>query len=361
MPNELPFPDEELNEIPDDFDEDILSDDDGEDENIDETENGEAMTRVVEPQESGWRLDLFLVHHFPKYSRTAIRKAIQTRNVTVDDHRGKTAYRIKPGQKITFLPPPMIRDAAQPENIPIEILYEDRYLAVINKPPNMVVHPSRGHWSGTLVGALAYHFSGDLSSVRGPARPGIVHRLDRDTSGAILVAKNDMTHGKLAELFRTKQIRKEYFAIAWGSPNLDRDIIDQPIARHPKYREKMIISRIDTSAKEARTFYEVIQRYRGMTTFRALPQTGRTHQIRLHLHYLGCPILCDQLYGKESQITQAQIEGKPLAGTPILSRQALHAYRLTFEHPETGEPLEITAPIPNDIQQTLEAIEKYRS
>jgi len=320
----------------------------------------ESVTRTVEASESGWRLDLYLVHHFPKYSRMMIRKAIQSGAVQVDGGGGKTAYRLKPGQRVTLTPPDIPREAPQAENIPLDILYEDNDLIVINKPAGMVVHPSRGHWSGTLVSALAWHFAGQLSTVRGPCRPGIVHRLDRDTSGAILVAKNDRVHGKLAALFQEKRIRKEYFAIAWGSPNLDRDMIDQPIGHHPKHREKMAILKDDHDAKEAQTFYEVIERFRGMTTFRALPKTGRTHQIRLHLAHIGCPILCDMLYGRQSQITLPEIEGKPPSGTPILTRQALHAHRLTFEHPETGKTLEIVAPIPDDLGQTLVVIEKYR-
>ena len=320
----------------------------------------EPITKTVETHESGWRLDLYLVHHFPKFSRIMIRKAIQSGAVQIDGRGGKTAYRLKPGQQVSLTPPEIPREAPQAENIPLDILYEDADLIVINKPAGMVVHPSRGHWSGTLVSALAWHFAGQLSSVRGPCRPGIVHRLDRDTSGAILVAKNDLIHGKLALLFQEKRIRKEYFAIAWGSPNLDRDMIDQPIGHHPKHREKMAIRNNDPDAKEAQTFYEVIERFRGMTTFRVLPKTGRTHQIRLHLTHIGYPILCDMLYGKQSHITLAEIEGQPPTDTPLLTRQALHAHRLTFEHPGTGKMLEIVAPIPDDLRQTLEAIEKYR-
>ena len=320
----------------------------------------ETVSRTVEASESGWRLDLYLVHHFPKYSRMMIRKAIQSGMVQVDGRNAKTAYRLNPGQEVTLTPPDIPREAPQAEDIPLDILYEDNDLIVINKPAGMVVHPSRGHWTGTLVSALAWHFGGQLSGVRGPSRPGIVHRLDRDTSGAILVAKNDMIHGKLAALFQEKRIRKEYFAIAWGSPNLDRDMINQPIGHHPKHREKMAILKNDPEAKESQTFYEVIERFRGITTFRALPKTGRTHQIRLHLAHIGCPILCDTLYGKQSQITLAEIEGKPPIGTPLLTRQALHAHRLTFEHPQTGQTLEIIAPIPDDLRQTLEAIEQCR-
>lgn len=361
--------------IPDEHDdtfyEDELADDEFADEPLDVAPGnslavddsataGETVVRTVEDCEAGWRLDLYLVHHFPKYSRMMIRKAIQSDGVQVDGRGGKTAYRLKPGQRVAFTPPEIVREAPQAEDIPLDILYEDRDLIVVNKPPRMVVHPSRGHWAGTLVSALAWHFGGKLSTVRGPSRPGIVHRLDRDTTGAILVAKNDMIHGKLAALFEEKRIRKEYFAIAWGGPNLDRDMIDQPIGHHPKYREKMTIAKNDPDAKEAQTFYEVVERFRGMTTFHAFPKTGRTHQIRLHLAHIGCPILCDPLYGKQSRITPAELEGKSPAGAPILTRQALHAHRLTFEHPETGEMLEIVAPIPDDLQRTLEAIRACR-
>jgi 23S rRNA pseudouridine1911/1915/1917 synthase len=284
----------------------------------------------------------------------------------VDDTHGKPAFRLKPGQIVSFAPPEVLREAPIPEDIPLDILFEDEDLLVINKPPNMVVHPSRGHWSGTLVGALAFHFAGKLSTVRGPARPGIVHRLDRDTSGAILVAKNDVIHAKLAALFEEKEIQKEYHAIVIGCPPLDRDMIDLPIGMHTKYREKMAIRRDDPDAKEAQTFYEVIKRYRGFSTLRVLPKTGRTHQIRVHLTHAGFPILCDKLYGGRSLITAEELQGKkPIAltedaaeGTVLLKRQALHAYRLSFVHPETGQPLEIIAPIPQDMLSVVEEMKR---
>ncbi len=329
------------------------------------------QTRTVQPEESGWRLDLFLAHHFPVYSRMSIRGAIAAGGVSVEAEgeeptRGKPSYRLKSGQVVSFSLPEIPRESPIPEDIPLNILYEDDVLAVIDKPPDMVVHPSRGHWSGTLVGALAHHFAGTLSTVRGPARPGIVHRLDRDTSGVILIAKNDLAHARLAALFEEKKIRKEYFAIVIGCPDLDRDMIDLPIGLHTKMREKMAIRRNDPDAKEAQTYYEVLKRYRGFSTLRVLPQTGRTHQIRVHLTHTGYPILCDKLYGGRSLITEEELLGrKPIAltqdptdGAVLLNRQALHAYRLTFEHPETGEELQITAPIPADMQAVLDALEQ---
>ncbi|MDR2172125.1 MAG: RluA family pseudouridine synthase [Planctomycetaceae bacterium] len=332
---------------------------------------GEEYFRTVSELESGWRLDLFLAYHFSEISRTIIRNAITSGNVYIDGADGKPtfgkpSYRLKPGQIVRFTIPESPREAAQAEPIPIEILYEDDDIAVVNKPVDMVVHPSRGHWSGTLVAALAYHFGGKLSGVRGPARPGIVHRLDRDTSGVILVAKNDLIHAKLAALFEERKIIKEYFAIVFGKPHLDRDMIDAPIGLHPKIREKMRVAPpSDTDAKEALTFYEVIKRYDKFASIRCLPKTGRTHQIRVHLAYTGYPILCDRIYGSRKTITAEELAGKkPVAineennnGAIVLNRQALHAHKLTFNHPLTKKQLEIIAPIPNDMQTVINILE----
>ena len=335
---------------------------------------GETGEHLVTDQQSGWRLDLFLAYYYPRYSRVLLRKAIQGDAVLVDGQRGKPAYRLKPGQKVTIVLPELPRESPIPEEIPLEILYEEEGFAVINKPADMVVHPSRGHWSGTLVGALSFQFPGSLSSLRGPERPGIVHRLDRDTSGVILIAKNDQAHAKLGALFQEKRIRKEYFAIVSGSLSVDRDVVDLPIGHHPKNREKMTIARDDPEAKPATTYFEVIERFRGFSTIRALPKTGRTHQIRVHVAHLGTPVLCDKLYGGCSSITLGEIAGlrnAPKSGrTPeeetafaeiLLKRQALHARRLTFLHPDTGKEISVEAPIPPDMARTLEAIRKYRS
>lgn len=333
---------------------------------------------TVEFDQSNWRLDLFLVHHFPAYSRTLIRNAIMHGGVKIDPDtekaaNGKPSYRLVAGQVVRFSLPELPREAPKPEPIPLDILYEDEELAVINKPVDMVIHPARGHSSGTLVSALAYHFGNQLSTKRGPARPGIVHRLDRDTTGVILVAKNDVIHGKLAALFEQRQIRKEYFAVVFGSPHLDRDMIDAAIGHHPKVREKMCVvstpksggnAPIPSDAKPAQTFYEVIKRYGKFTTLRCLPKTGRTHQIRVHLAYTGYPILCDRLYGGRKIITREELRGEHPAslnedfhsGTVVLQRQALHAYKLTFIHPATGKELEITAPIPEDLQNVLNCL-----
>ncbi len=331
---------------------------------------GEVAKRVVSDAEAGWRLDLFLAAKFPQYSRVLLRKAIQAEDgVDVDGKHGKPSFRLKPGSVVSFrlVEPP--RESPIPEDIPLDVLYEDDDLAVVNKPSNMVVHPSRGHWSGTLVSALAYRFAGQLSSNRGPARPGIVHRLDRDTSGAIIVAKNDVAHARLAALFEEKRIQKEYFAIALGGINVDREVVDLPIGHHPKYRVKMAIAPDDPEAKPAKTFFEVVERFRGFSSVRCMPKTGRTHQIRLHLLSLGCPILCDKLYGGRSTLTKEELAGQydrspkgdeNRESTILLARQALHARKITFEHPTTGKILEIEAPLPADMLQTIEALRELR-
>lgn len=331
---------------------------------------GEVAKRVVSEAEAGWRLDLFLAAKFPQYSRVLLRKAIQAEDgVDVDGKHGKPSFRLKPGSVVSFrlVEPP--RESPIPEDIPLDVLYEDDDLAVVNKPSNMVVHPSRGHWSGTLVSALAYRFAGQLSSNRGPARPGIVHRLDRDTSGAIIVAKNDVAHAHLAALFEEKRIQKEYFAIALGGINVDREVVDLPIGHHPKYRVKMAIAPDDPEAKPAKTFFEVVERFRGFSTVRCMPKTGRTHQIRLHLLSLGCPILCDKLYGGRSTLTREELAGQydrspkgdeNRESTILLARQALHARKITFEHPTSGKILEIEAPLPADMLQTIEALRELR-
>ena len=343
---------------------------------------GETVNFIVDDASSGMRLDAWLASLLPRYSRVTLRQAISSGGAVIDDKPGlaKPAFRIKPGQKIALTLPDLPRSAPVPEEIPLEILYEDDSLAVINKPAGMVVHPSRGHWAGTLVGALAFHFQNNLSQVRGSARPGIVHRLDRDTSGVIIVAKTDFAHMKLAEQFAQREIHKEYVAICSGAPPRDRDVIDAPIGPHPHQSEKMAIRFECEDAKSAQTFYEVLRRYKGFTYIKAMPKTGRTHQIRIHFMHAGFPILCDRLYGGRAEISEVELGNrslrseklgvrseeltqsgaqKPLA-TPVLSRQALHARRIQFHHPETGQPMDVSAPLPDDMKATLELLEKYR-
>jgi 23S rRNA pseudouridine1911/1915/1917 synthase len=323
--------------------------------------SAEPVELVVEASEVGWRLDAFLAHHFLQYSRVHLRRVITAGGVTIDGRGAKPAFRLVAGQRVAIVLPEIRREAPHPENIPIEILYQDDWVAVVNKPPGMVVHPARGHWAGTLAGALQYHFGGSLSSSGGPSRPGVVHRLDRDTSGAILVARNDLAHSRLAVQFRARTIEKEYFALVCGCPDRDRDLIDSPIGYHPRCREKMAIRRDHPESRPSQTFYEVCERFDGFAAVRVLPKTGRTHQIRVHLAHAGTPVLCDRQYGSRGQITRGEIRRDPADVLVLLARQALHARRLRLVHPETGEPLEVEAPLPADIAAVLAELCTHRA
>jgi 23S rRNA pseudouridine1911/1915/1917 synthase len=235
----------------------------------------------------------------------------------------------------------------------------------------MIVHPAKGHWEGTLASALAHHF-GPLSGRGGPTRPGIVHRLDRDTSGVIVVVKNDQAHDALAAQFKSRQVEKEYLAIVAGVPDLDRDVIDEPIGDHPTHREKKAIRRQDASARAAVTEYEVVERFTGYSLICARPKTGRTHQIRIHLAHVGLPVLCDRLYGGRAKIMELELiprdkighhtpEALVAADKPLLDRQALHAHRLAITQPTTGERLQFEALLPHDMARTLDVLRHWRS
>ena len=212
------------------------------------TLSDEPVEFVVSESEAGQRLDALLTVHFHNYSRGHLRRVISAGGVIIDGHGGKPAYRVRTGQLVRIVLPEIPRQAPRPEAIPLEILFEDEDLVVVNKPPGMVVHPARGNWTGTLTSALQYHFGPSLSSSGGPLRPGIVHRLDRDTSGAILVARHDLAHSQLAIQFQSRSIEKEYFALVVGTPELDSDIIDRAIAVHPVHREKMTTVRTSKTA-----------------------------------------------------------------------------------------------------------------
>ncbi|MBX3423466.1 MAG: RluA family pseudouridine synthase [Pirellulaceae bacterium] len=313
--------------------------------------------------EHGQRVDAVLAMHLNAYSRVFIRKVVQEGGAQVDGQLVKPSFRVREGQHISMaLPPPPV-DGPQPEAIELDVLYEDDALLAINKPPGMVVHPAKGNWRGTLASALAHHFK-QLSDIGGPTRPGIIHRLDRDTSGVILVAKTNAVHLKLSEQFEQRLVSKEYFAIVVGNLQLDRDIVRQPIGPHPYQRDKMAIRRDHPDSREAETMYEVIDRFRGFCAVRVHPKTGRTHQIRVHMDYLGAPVLCDRLYAGHAKITRGEIRRRLVRGLPpepddgeiVLERQALHARRIQLTHPITEQPLCIESPLPLDLQGAYELL-----
>jgi 23S rRNA pseudouridine1911/1915/1917 synthase len=325
----------------------------------------------VPPEAAGQRLDRFLTEALPAFSRAAIQRAIDAGHVRVDDATAKSSRRLKTANLVILAQLDVPREGPAPQNIALDILYEDDSIAVVNKPAGMIVHPARGHWDGTLASALAHHF-GPLSARGGPTRPGIVHRLDRDTSGVIVVAKNDQAHDALSAQFKSRRVQKEYLAIVVGVPDRDQDIIDEPIGDHPTMRERKAIRRDHPSSREAATIYEVMERFVGYALLRARPKTGRTHQIRLHFTHIGCHVLCDRLYGGRNQITELELIPRDKIGQhvsssgsheaePILSRQALHAHRLAFDHPTSGKSVQFEAPLPADMTRTLEALRRWRS
>jgi 23S rRNA pseudouridine1911/1915/1917 synthase len=313
---------------------------------------------VVADAEAGARLDAFLAAKYLDRSRVQLRRIISAGAVSVDGQRAKPAYRLNAGQRVTLRLPDLPRDTPAPEAMALDILYEDDCLAAVNKPPGLVVHPSRGHLGGTLVNALAHHFA-QLSGVGGSCRPGVVHRLDRDTSGILVVAKTDAAHMNLAAQWAARTIEKVYFALVAGTPDRDRDRIDQPIGMHPHQREKMAIRADHATSRDASTFYEVQERFAGFAALLAHPHTGRTHQIRVHLAHIGCPVLCDRLYGGRARITVGDLCRTPDA-TVVLDRQALHAYRLQLDHPRTGARLAFEAPMPADMLHALAALRRWR-
>lgn len=319
---------------------------------------------LVDEEYREYRVDLFLTLKIDGYSRVFLRRIITEGKVLVDGRPVKPAFRVYPGQRVEIvdLPPPP-SDGPIPEAIDLDILYEDEWMVAINKPAGMVVHPAKGHWSGTLTSALAHHFQ-NLSDAGGPTRPGIVHRLDRETSGVILIAKTNEVHFKLCAQFEAREVHKTYIAIVSGKLDRDRDRIVYPIGHHPYQREKMAIRSHHPSAKPAETLFEVVKRYPGYCLLHVFPKTGRTHQIRVHLAHVGCPVLCDRLYAGHAQVTRGQLQRRAARGLPprendsevLLNRQALHAAKIEFAHPKSGVAVTVEAPLPTDLQRVLEAL-----
>ena len=311
----------------------------------------------VKTRMAGKRLDAYLASRFTDYSRSVIQKLIEAHAVLLNGAPVKASARVRAGDLIRIWLPDLGDGKPKPEEIAIEVLYEDEAFIVVNKSAGMVVHPGRGNWSGTLVNALQFHFE-NLSTVGGDERPGIVHRLDKDTSGVMLVAKDDQAHAKLAFQFESRTISKEYLALVHGVPDRDSDYIEKAIGYHPTHREKMAVRSEQEGGRRALSFYEVLERFRGFALLRVKPQTGRTHQIRVHLAHIGYPIVADRMYsGRERLLRSDVLEvGVDSDDSALIERQALHAHRLAFEHPLTKERLEFQAPLPADMQRTVDAL-----
>ena len=300
-------------------------------------EHTQLQTTDLVAEAAGERLDVFVVRRIPSLTRARVQKLIDDGCVTVAGHRAKASMRLDEGQAVSVAVPPPIDATAVAEDIAIDVIFEDVDILVVNKPPGMTVHPSPGHTTSTLVNAILSHCK-DLSGIGGVLRPGIVHRLDRDTSGVIVVAKNDAAHNALAKQLKDRTVEKTYVALVEGTPNPAEGVIDAPIARDPRNRQRMAI--VDRGRASV-TAYKVIDRFDGMSLVETRPKTGRTHQIRVHLAAIGHPIIGDRFYGKPSQ---------------LVGRQFLHARRIVFVHPRTGERVEFEAPLPRDLEDALRKV-----
>ncbi|GLC79778.1 RluA family pseudouridine synthase [Lacrimispora brassicae] len=293
---------------------------------------------VVAGEEAGIRIDLYLSQRCQDISRSYLQKLLKEQSVLVEEKSVKSNYKVNPGDRITLSLPEMTEPDILPEEIPLDIIYEDKDVILINKPKGMVVHPAAGHYSGTLVNGLMSHCRSELSGINGVMRPGIVHRIDMDTTGVLIVCKNDMAHNSISEQLKEHSITRKYAAIVHGVCKEDEGTINAPIGRHPVDRKKMSIN--EKNGREAVTHYRVLERFRQFTYIECQLETGRTHQIRVHMASIGHPLLGDSVYGP----------GK----CPFhLTGQTLHAGILGIIHPRTGEYMEFTAPLPDYFEELL--------
>ena len=309
---------------------------------------------IVAEERQGERLDAYIASLFAEITRSAVQRLIEQGNILVDGKEVKSSYKISAGEEISLNVPPPEPSAALPEKMPLNILYEDSDLIVINKPPGLTVHPGAGISSGTLVNALLGHCT-DLSGIGGEIRPGIVHRIDKDTSGILVAAKNDMAHQGLANQFSKHTVKRIYHALVFGSPKTETGRIENEIGRHPTDRKKM--SGKAKHGRHAVTHWKVLARYNGVTLLRLRLETGRTHQIRVHLSEAGHPLLADSVYGGDARLGNLK-DTKLKSLIKELGRQALHAKTLGFIHPASGEYIEFDSELPEDMRQIIDYLEK---
>lgn len=344
-------------------------------------QSGERVDVTVESRAHGWRLDHYLHRLFPNHSRMQLQRAVESGDIRLNGIVTKPSRRLRVNDRIWVQLSDADGTVIEPENIPLDILYEDDVLVVVNKPSGMVVHPGRGSSRGTLASALQYHFN-SLSNVAGQHRPGIVHRLDRDTTGVILIAKDNQIHQKLSRQFEQRQVRKEYRAVVRGVPEITCDSIKTYICTHHRIREKMMVCTEGGNAREAETFYRVGEDFGRYALMELHPHTGRTHQLRVHMLHIATPIVADRLYIGQSALLKSEITGRssdereagrthrrvPVSSVGeesiqsddvLIARQALHAYRLTIRHPVSGEEVQFEAPLPEDFTRTVEFLRQH--
>lgn len=303
----------------------------------------ETLRFYVEAADAGIRIDRFLAEHCKDISRSYLQKLLKEQKISVNATSVKANYKVQTDDRICLVLPEMTEPDILPEDIPLDILYEDESLLVVNKPKGMVVHPSAGHLSGTLVNAVLFHCKGNLSGINGVLRPGIVHRIDKDTTGVLLICKDDAVHRDLAEQLKEHSIKRRYRAIVHGNLKEDEGTVEGPIGRHPVDRKKMAVNY--KNGKPAVTHYRVLERFGNTTYIECRLETGRTHQIRVHMTSIGHPLLGDEVYG--SGKNPYRLQG-----------QTLHAMVLGFVHPRTGEYLEFEAPLPEYFQALLDKLRK---
>jgi 23S rRNA pseudouridine1911/1915/1917 synthase len=316
---------------------------------IEQKNQAKPFTIRVSEKDQGKRLDQFLSEADLNLSRSQAKKLIETQFIRLNQRPIKPSTHVRTGDRVSGILPEPIPLSLEPEALPLSILYEDSSIIVIDKPAGMVVHPAAGNPAGTLVNALMYHCK-DLSGINGVLRPGIVHRLDKDTSGVMVVAKNDGAYRHLTKQFKNRIVEKVYLALAHGTLGKEEGSIDSAIGRHPSERKRM--STRTKRGRPALTQWRVLERFKGITFLELFPKTGRTHQIRVHLASIGHPILGDPLYGRKAK--PGAIEDPMLRKcVETMARQALHAHRLGFIHPQTGERVEFVSPIPKEFRDVL--------
>ena len=299
----------------------------------------EPVSLTAAPEDGGTRLDSFLAAALPELTRTAAARLIETGRVTVDGKAPAKSFRLSGGEEVEVRLPDPEPGEARPQNIPLDVVYEDGDVIVVNKPAGLVVHPAPGHPDGTLVNALLHHCGDSLSGVGGALRPGIVHRIDRDTSGLLIAAKNDAAHLALSAQLQDHTLARTYEAVVVGNLREDRGTVDAPIGRHPTDRKRMTVT--DRGGKPAVTHWEVLARFPGYTHVRCRLETGRTHQIRVHMAHIGHPIYGDGVYGKAA---------------PGVTGQCLQAVGLSFLHPRTGEAVRLHCPLDSEFAAVLQRL-----
>ena len=304
---------------------------------------------IISAERSGVRIDKFLCDYYDDLSRSHIKNCLTNGDILVNDSKVKAGYNLKAGDEITVMDIKPQEIDIIPEDIPLDILYEDEDLLVVNKPKNMVVHPAPGHYKGTLVNAIMYYCKDELSGINGEIRPGIVHRIDKDTTGSLIVCKNDKAHNYIAKQIKEHSINRRYIGIVWGSFKELEGIIDKPIGRSTKDRKKMCVT--DKNSKDARTKYRVISQNDKYSLVEFCLETGRTHQIRVHMSSINHPLLGDEVYGGNRHFSTPK-------GVEIVG-QCLHAKTIGFHRPSDGEYIEIDAPIPEYMETLIRKLDLY--